>query len=186
MKKNLIINALVIFAVEVLIGILFIVIPAANIISALFVIFGLLVIIINIPTLFAYLPFYNTDYKAKYNVISSVANIILGIVMIFWQNEFFILVVAALCIVFPIIRICLSASKKAQFKQELVKLILGVVILVLGPWQMTDLIFDIFGYIIIGLAVVQLVCSLVQINKAKPVNNKSDKVIIDAEIKDKE
>lgn len=174
--------------INAIFGFLFVFIPVDDMIAFLFVFFGILLIILNIPSFFLYLLAYKNNKENKVKCLSALLSIAIGIVMIFWKNEFFAIIAAMILVVLPIIRILIAPDRKKQLKAELPKLVLGVILFVLGPWGLTNLIFDIVGYIVLFIALLLFIFWVV-LNITKPKKNtpsrRNDSNIIDAEVIEK-
>ena len=80
----------------------------------------------------------------------------MGIVLIFWHNNIFMIIIGIYFLLFPVLEIALAKDRMCQLKSELPKLIVGVVLLVLGPAGTLDLLFDIVGWIVLGLTALSI------------------------------
>ena len=115
--------------------------------------------------------------KAKgaiFDLIASVIGILLGLGLIFSQSQVITVILAAYMIVFPIIRIVLAKSAWAeQLGREILRIILGVVLLVFGGtllgvgMTILNLLLSIIGWVVIALAVILGVVAIIKIATAK-------------------
>ena len=151
--------------------------------------YGVLVLISNIP------PFVSGIANIQrrdgvLDLISAIVGIALGITMIFYQGTFLVIAVAAYLIVFPLLRVLVAPKKGEQFKRELVRLVLGVLLLVFVPalvnvaFFAVRLILQIVGWGVIGLSVLFGVIGIVQVAISKPASAPAEEpVYVDFEEK---
>ena len=151
--------------------------------------YGVLVLISNIP------PFVSGIANIQrrdgvLDLISAIVGIALGITMIFYQGTFLVIAVAAYLIVFPLLRVLVADKKGEQFKRELVRLVLGVLLLVFVPalvnvaFFAVRLILQIVGWGVIGLSVLFGVIGIVQVAISKPASAPAEEpVYVDFEEK---
>ena len=144
--------------------------------------YGVLVLISNIP------PFVSGIANIQrrdgvLDLISAIVGIALGITMIFYQGTFLVIAVAAYLIVFPLLRVLVADKKGEQFKRELVRLVLGVLLLVFVPalvnvaFFAVRLILQIVGWGVIGLSVLFGVIGIVRISRSDPASEPEEDVV---------
>lgn len=144
--------------------------------------YGVLVLISNIP------PFVSGIANIQrrdgvLDLISAIVGIALGITMIFYQGTFLVIAVAAYLIVFPLLRVLVADKKGEQFKRELVRLVLGVLLLVFVPalvnvaFFAVRLILQIVGWGVIGLSVLFGVIGIVRISRSNPASEPEEDVV---------
>ena len=80
-------------------------------------------------------------------------------------------------IVMPVIEILLAKDKLNQLKAELPKLILGVVMFLLGPAKTLDVLFDVAGWVIIVLTLLNAIVSLLSLKKVH--KNTGGRIFVD-------
>ncbi len=139
MKKNLLIARIAVMVIGVLVGALLLVLGLVlsperleMIIWIGLVIYGVIIIIGNIPGLISGIA--NLHKPAgMFDLVASILGIALGIALIFYQGEVLVALVAVYLIVFPIIRIVLSKQKSEQFKREILRIVLGVLLWLFVP-----------------------------------------------------
>ena len=87
----------------------------------------------------------------------------------------------AYMVVFPLVEILLSEDKAQRLKTELPKLIIGVVLLLVGPSAVMAVMFDVAGWIVIGLtAVYVLILLFTQLkNNKKNQNATGNRIFVD-------
>ncbi len=156
--------------IQIFFGLILIFISPATLLWVIFTIIGILVILSNIPNLLNGLANYSVSKEYKVMTISSIISIILGIIMIFWQNEIFSVIVAIWLLVLPLYRIIISNYKKMQLKKEALKLSLGIIVLIVGPLQSIEIIFKVIGIIVIAFTIVYFIASLILMKKNKSVD----------------
>ena len=137
------------------------------------IVWGVIVIIGNIPALIYSIA----NLKAKgalFDLVASVIGILLGLGLIFSQSRVVTVILAAYMIVFPVVRIILAKSAWAeQLGREILRIILGVVLLVFGGTLLAagmtvlNLLLRIIGWIVIALVVILGTVDLIKIATAK-------------------
>ena len=196
MKKNLLIYRITSMIIGALMGALLLLLAGiltaetvAKIIHIGLIVYGIFVIIGNIPSLVSGIA--NIHRRAGvFDLISAIVGIALGLAMIFYQGTFLVVAVAAYLIVFPLLRVLVSPKKGEQFKRELVRLVLGVLLLVFVPalvnvaFFAVRLILQIVGWGVIGLSVLFGVIGIVQVAISKPASAPAEEpVYVDFEEK---
>ena len=99
--------------------------------------------------------------------------------MIFWHSDVLLIIVGIAMIGQPIFAIATSDDRKTRLKAELPKLIVGIVLLVLGPAKTLDLLFDIAGIGLIVLSIVYLIWMYVVIKKSQ--NTTGARIFVDTD-----
>lgn len=181
MKKNLLIARIAVMVIGILVGVLLLVLggiltpeTVGTIIKWGLIIYGVIIIIGNIPGLISGIA---NVHKAAgvFDLICSVLGIALGVAMIFYQGSILVALVAIYLIVFPLIRVLLANKKGEQLKRELVRIILGVVLLVFVPslvgaaFTLVHLLLVIGGWVVIALSTLFGVIEIIRIATAKEI-----------------
>ncbi len=143
-------------AIGILLGVLLILIPVSALLYAVFVVMGIVTVVGNLPTLIHGIWNFSTP-AGKANLLLSSISVILGLLMIFWNNGILMIILGIYMLLFPIADILMAQDKLAECKSELPKLILGLILILLGPAGTFDLLFDIAGGIVIALSVLYVV-----------------------------
>ena len=113
------------------------------------------------------------DFKSSSFIVSLIViaiMITIGVLLICIPGAVMFYIAGGLLLVMPVLRIILAEHHYAQFKEELVKLILGTIVIVFGLGSLVDVLFIIFGIVLISLCTLSLVyyiLVLVSANKAK-------------------
>lgn len=189
MKKNLLIYRITSMIIGALLGALLLLLAGiltaetvAKIIQIGLIVYGVFVIIGNIPSLVSGIA--NIHRRAGvFDLISAIVGIALGLAMIFYQGTFLVVAVAAYLIVFPLLRVLVAPKKGEQFKRELVRLVLGVLLLVFVPalvnvaFFAVRLILQIVGWGVIGLSVLFGVIGIVRIFRSNPASEPEEDVV---------
>ena len=145
--------------IGVLMGILLLWIPVDFLISLMFIVFGVLTLLSAIPAFFVSLTNRN-DRGYLLNIILSALSVAFGIVLIFWHNDVLMILLGAYMLVFPLIRILISGQKKQQLKTELPRMILGLVMILVGPGATVSILLRIAGVVVIVLSILYTLVSL--------------------------
>lgn len=197
MKKNLLVARIAVTVVGILVGVLLLVLggiltpeTVAKIINIGLIIYGIFIIIGNIPGLVSGIA---NIHKADgvFDLIASVVGIALGVAMIFYQGTLLVTLVAVYLIIFPIVRVLLASDKGEQLKRELVRIVLGVVLLIFVPalvnaaFTVVHLLLLIAGWAVIVLSALFGVIEIVRIATAKeiPAKAEGDRVYVEFEEK---
>ena len=180
-KKNLIVSRVISMVIGVLVGVLLLVLAAllkpstvATIIYWGLVVYGILIIIGNVLGLIAGIANVRTP-EGMVNVILSILGIAMGAVLIFNQSVVLVWIVAAYMIVFPVVRILIAkkGTRGEAFKRELLRMILGVLLLVFLPgltnaaFNVVHWVLKIAGWVTIALSVLLGVIGIVRVLTAK-------------------
>lgn len=176
-KNNRIASRVISMILGILIGVALVilgsVVKAETLVWLALVVWGVIVIIGNIPSLIYAIANIKTK-GAIFDLIMSIIGILLGVGLIVSQSKVITIILAAYMIVFPIIRIVLAKSAWAeQLGREILRIILGVVLLVFGGTLLAvgmtilNLILSIIGWVVIALAVILGVVGIIKIATSK-------------------
>ncbi len=152
--------------IGILLGVLLLVVPTDLLIKIVFIIMGIVTIINNIPTFTMSIVTFST-IEGKISFITSLISLVIGFVMIFWHSTFLMVFLGIYLVAIPILGILLSQKKGERFKAELPKLILGGVMILLGPARSLEILFDVAGWAIIVLTVIYTVLMLIVSTRKK-------------------
>ena len=169
---------LTIAGVGALIGLLLIVIPVGFLIDVVFLIMGIATIAVSLPALFSLLPLRHTSV-GKVSLISTALMVIAGFLMLFWHSSVLLIVVGVVMIVQPILAIASDSDRQARLKAELPKLIIGVILVVLGPANAIDILFDVAGVGLIVLSILYLLWSYRIVKKAQNITG--NRIFVDTD-----
>ena len=170
-KQTTIASILIFACLGLLSGMLLILSPTDFLIKAIFIVMGILTVVYNIPGFVAGLVSIQTK-MGLVTMLLSLVSIATGFLMIFWHSELLMIFLGAYMVVFPLVEILLSEDKVQRLKTELPKLIIGVVLLLVGPSAVMSVMFDVAGWIVIGLTVVYVVILLItQLKNSKKNQN---------------
>lgn len=179
MKLNKSLSKVIIDSIIIaLIGLLFILIDPGKLMHIVLIVVGIFVIIVSVNDIIANLSIPVRGPITTTNLVMSIVSLVVGIAMIIWQNTLMSVILAIWFIVMPIVRIVTAINKKEQFKHEIPLFIVGVILLVFGPWSILDVLFKVVGGILIAAAVIDLICYFVLDHKAKKENKVIDAHII--------
>ena len=184
-KNNRIANRVISMILGILMGAVLVVIgsviKAERLVRLALIIWGAIIIIGNIPAL-VYSIANIKSKSAIFDLIMSIIGILLGVGLIVSQSQVVTVILAAYMIVFPVIRIILARKNWAeQLKRELLRIILGVVLLVFGGtllgvgYTILNLILKVIGWVVIGITVILGIVEIILIATKK--EKKSDEPI---------
>ncbi len=185
MKKNLLIARIAVMIIGILVGVLLLVLGLMDtailerIIWIGLVIYGVIVIIGNIPGLVSGIA--NIHKPAGlFDLIIAILGIALGAALIFSQNKVLVILLAVYLIILPIIRICLSKQKGEQFKREILRIVMGVLLWIFVPdpagaaASAIHLLLLIAGIAVIALSTLFGLIEIIRIATAKAVTTASE------------
>lgn len=152
----------------VLLGLLLIIIDVGFLIDLVFFMMGIVTIAISLPTLISLLPFRGTKAGRVSFIVTAVA-VAAGFLMLFWHSGILLILVGIAMIAQPVLVILKASDRKATLKTEAPKLILGAVLILLGPAKTLDVLFDVAGVGLIVLSIVYLISMYVVLKKSQNV-----------------
>ncbi|MBE6552867.1 MAG: hypothetical protein E7666_00835 [Ruminococcaceae bacterium] len=159
-KQTTLASILIFACLGLLAGMLLILIPTNFLINVIFVVMGVLTILYNIPGFAAGLVAIHTKMGIV-TVLLSLISIVTGFLMIFWHADLLMIFLGAYMVIFPLVEILLSEDKSQRLKTELPKIIIGLVLLLVGPSTVMNVMFDVAGWIVIGLTALYVVVILI-------------------------
>ncbi len=158
-KQTTLASILIFACLGLLAGTLLILIPTNFLLNVIFIVMGILTILYNIPSLAAGLVAIQTK-MGIITVLLSLVSIVTGFLMIFWHADLLMIFLGAYMVIFPLVEILLSDDKGQRLKTELPKIIIGLVLLLVGPSTVMNVMFDVAGWIVIALTALYVVVIL--------------------------
>ena len=165
-RRNFSRASLTVAGLGVLLGLLLIIIPVGFLLDLVFFIMGIVTIVVSLPALISLLPLRHTKV-GKISFVCTVLTVAAGFLMLFWHSSILLIIVGLVMIAQPIISIVNATNRQATLKAEVPKLIIGVVLLLLGPANAIDILFDIAGIGVIILSIVYLISMYVVVKKSQ-------------------
>ena len=160
--------SLTIAGIGALIGLLLIVIPVGFLLDVVFFIMGIVTIVVSLPALISLLPLRHTKVGSV-SLVCAALTVVAGFLMLFWHSSILLIVVGIVMIAQPVLAIANATDKQARLKTEAPKLIIGVILLLLGPAKTIDVLFDIAGVGLIVLSILYLAAMYVVLKKSHNV-----------------
>ncbi len=170
--------SLTIAGIGILIGLLLIVIPVGFLLDVVFFIMGIATIVVSLPALISLLPLRHTRVGSV-SLVCTALLVIAGFLMLFWHSSVLLIIVGVVMIAQPILSIVSATGRQARLKAELPKLIIGVVLLLLGPANAIDVLFDVAGVGLIVLSIIYLIAMYVVLKKSQNVTG--NRVFVDTD-----
>lgn len=158
-KKTSLVTILVIGALDILLGALLLAIDPAFLLKVLFVVMGIVTVFSAIPGLLVGIASFKGN-AGKISLIVSLISILIGILMIFWHSSILMVVLGIYLLIFPLVEILASRDKAVRLKSELPKMIVGLVLILVGPAKALDVMLDIAGVGVIVFSILYIVLSL--------------------------
>lgn len=152
--------------IGILAGVLLIALDTAFLLKIIFVIMGVITVFYSLPGIAVGLMGISTG-TGKVTLIFSILSALLGFLMIFHHESYLMFFLGGYLLIIPLIQILLAKEKLTRLKAELPKLILGVVMLVVGPAGALAALFDVAGWIIIVLTAFYTLLSLLSLKNPK-------------------
>lgn len=159
---------LVIAGIGALIGLLLIVIPVGFLLDLVFFIMGIATIVVSLPALISLLSLHDTKV-GRVSIVCTALMVVAGFLMLFWHSSVLLIIVGVVMIAQPVISIVSAQDRSARLKAELPKLIIGIVLVLLGPANAIDILFDIAGVGLIVLSILYLIWTYRLVKKAQDV-----------------
>ena len=159
---------LTIAGIGILIGLLLIALPVGFLLDVVFFVMGIVTIVVSLPALFSLLPLRHTKV-GRVSLICTALMVAAGFLMIFWHSNFLLIGVGIVMIAQPILAIASATDRQARLKVELPKLIIGVVLVLLGPANTIDILFDIAGVGLIVLSILYVFWSYRLLKKSQNI-----------------
>ncbi len=155
-KKFSLISTLLVGILGIAFGNLLLWIDPNMVLKIIFVVMGIVTILSAIPTLFAA----NDGKVGRAALIVSVISILFGVLMIFWHENLLMILLGAYLLLLPLVEILVAREKLLQLKRNLPQMIVGLVLILLGPNQALGVVLNIAGWIVILLSVLYVVISV--------------------------
>ena len=166
LKKNLIVARVTGAIMGVLLGALVLVLAAilkpetvSAIIRWTLIICGVFTIISNIPELIAGVASLNTTVGLV-DFISAMLGILLGFVLVFYQNTVLVILIGTYLILFPLLRVLTAEQKGQQLRREVWRLAMGVLLLLFLP-LLFDAAFRIVHILLVAVGWAIIAASLI-------------------------
>ncbi len=143
-----------------LFGTALILIPADFLLKAIFIIVGVMTVLGSIPgVLLGYAA--SSSSFGRLELLSSLVSMLLGVVMIFWHSEVVVLVVGVYLVVLPLINLLVALVRGGRWVAELPKMILGAILILIGPVETFAIMLDVAGWIVIGVTALFVLAAIV-------------------------
>ena len=164
----------------ILLGLLLILIPTALLLKAIFTILGVMIIFSALPTLIMSVSVFRARVD-KLSLFSALISVAMGIVLIFWHNNILMIVAGVYLLLLPTLKILLSKERARQFKSSLPSLIIGAVLVVLGPSNALDALLDLVGWAVLAVtAILALIAILSYAKRSRQNSNKTgNRIFVD-------
>jgi|GEM_PF-2102910 len=166
--------------IGIIVGILLLVIPVSFLINVAFIVIGVVTLISAVPSLVVSIA--NVKEKgAVADIVMSLISVVMGLILIFWHSGIMMIVVGVYMLIFPLIRVLLSENKLNQLKDEAIRMILGVVMLLVGPGEFLQTLIRVAGVVIIVLCLVYVVIGMIKSGskKVKATEKTGARVFVD-------
>ena len=157
-KKTSLITILVIGALGILLGALLLAIDPSFLLSVIFVVMGIITVLSALPGLLVGLTSLDSG-AGRLSLIVSLISILVGVLMIFWHSSILMVVLGVYLLVFPLVEILTSKDKAVRLKSELPKMIVGLVLILVGPAKALDVMLDVAGVGVIVFSILYVVIS---------------------------
>ena len=159
-----------------IVGIVFLTVPADDIIKFIYILLGVIVIIFNSLVLFDSIAWIKKDKRYLIVLILAIIQIIIGIFLIVTSSKVLLIVTGSLLLVLPLLEIISSKNKKEQFKLEITKISLGIIFIILGATNLAGVVFTILGVISIIFGAIYLVCAILMSILHDEIENEDNRI----------
>ena len=161
----------IVAGIGILIGLLLIAIPVDFLLDVVFFIMGIATIVVSLPALLSLLPLRHTKV-GRISLICTAFMAFAGFLMLFWHSSVLLVVVGVVMIAQPILAIVNAVDRKERLKAELPKLIIGLILVLLGPANAIDALFDIAGVGLIVLSILYVLWTYKFVKKSQHIIGK--------------
>lgn len=178
MNKQSITYNIIVSIIGMFIGLIVCVIDPQTLLNFIFVVLGIIIILFALPGLIHHSSY---DKNEKYQImITSIISIIVGAILIFYPQTVALIIAGLFLIAIPIYRIVSSKNHYETFKKELVRLIIGTVVIVFGIGSTLKVILYIVGGLIILVSLIYMIYNivlLIKLNKLEKKEQEDNEVI---------
>ncbi len=150
----------------ILVGLLLLLLDVGLLLKIVFAVLGVIAIVYSIPGLASGLRAFEYPI-GKWQFFSSLLMAILGVLMIFIHNTLLTILFGVLLLVAPLVRVLTAKDHMATLKAELPKLILGLVLVLVGPAQLLSWLLRIAGWVILALTLAFVITCVIDMQKKK-------------------
>lgn len=150
----------------ILVGLLLLLLDVGLLLKIVFAVLGIVAIVYSIPGILSGARAFEYPI-GKWRFFSSLLMAILGLLMLFVHNTLLTILFGALLLVAPLVRIIMAKDHMETFKAELPKLILGLVLVLVGPAKLVSWLLRIAGWIILALTLAFVVACVIDMQKKK-------------------
>lgn len=161
----------------ILLGVLLIFSDAEKLLQLVFGAIAIYLFFLAIPSLIVISKEENSKEKTKIMTIA-VTMIVIGAILLIYPTTIATIIAGAFLLVIPIYNIITSKDKKASLKKELVKLVLGLVLILCGVGSIVQIVLFIVGGLVIAASLYYLIYNLViyikNIRKHKKYNEENE------------
>lgn len=179
MERNNYIYNIILSILSAVIGLLFIVVDPAEFLRLIFVFVGIFVIISALPSLFT-LAVKEKSKEENILLVYTIIIVAVGILLITCPYTIAYVIGGIILLVIPLYRIATSIDKIQTLKKEIVKLVLGIILIVGGLGTTIRAILYVLGAVIIALSIAYLIYNAVllfKLNKKEKKEQKDNEVI---------
>ena len=145
-------------------GVFLIVVNISFLMGIIFTLIGVLTVFNNLPSLI-FSTFELKTGEGKIMFVLSLVATAIGVGMIFFHNWILMIVLGIYFIMIPLMRLLISPKHEELIGEELPKMILGIVMLLLGPASIMTVLFRVAGIAVIALSALYIVGASISLSK---------------------
>lgn len=142
--------------IGLLIGILFLVLRAELLLRVVSVILGIITVLSAIPDLISGILSISTRHGAISFVVALITGV-LGFVLIFSHQTVVFVLLGVFLILLPILKLVFAKERALELRRVLPQILLGVILVFIGPARVLNLLFDVVGILVILLTLLYVV-----------------------------
>ncbi len=156
----------------VLVGLLLLLLDIGLLLKIVFAVLGIVAIVYSIPGLISGLRAF--DYPVgKWQFFSSLMMTVLGFLMLFIHDTLLTVLFGVLLLVVPLVRVIMARDRMECLKAELPKLLLGLVLVLVGPAQLLSWLLRIAGWVILALSVAFAIACVIDMQRKRKKASKT-------------
>lgn len=165
-------------SIGLLVGVLFLVLRAELLLKIVSVVLGIVTLLSAVPDLVSGLIHISTRYGVISFVLALITGVI-GVVLIFSHETLVFVLLGIFLILLPVLKLIFADDRRRMLRRALPQILLGVVLLLVGPATVLNLLFDVLGIAVILLTAIYVVGMF--ISRRRSLDRTGGRVFVDSD-----
>ena len=162
--------------IGILVGVLLLVLEAGVLIKTVSILFGVVILISSIPDIVVGIAATRKGQGA-FSLVVALLTAVLGGVLIFCHERLVYILMGVVLIVLPTLQLILSKERKQLLGRLLPQILLGVVLLMMGPATVLNVLFDVAGIVVLVMTLVYIISMLLYLRRS--VHKTGNRIFVD-------